>query len=549
MKTDSVSIIFICLREYNLFFDRFYDSCEKLFLKDVKKKYYVITDHGPEFLGNKEHVTYCRVKTPKLEDDKGRSRVDKRRIKLNKFSYIDEYWNQIRQSDYIFYFDADSVIRKTIRQEDIIDSNKSIVGVVHGFGNVRQGKGRKGVRFEGDPKSAAYVDPEKYDTSTYYQSCLWGGKPNDVRSMIDDIKLWIEKDLEIKHVNKYNICDEVYVNKYFVLNKDKLHELDGRYSSPSEGIAYRKGLLYDGKKDIIISHECAAQNNTYRKFMKKDDGKAIAFHFNGRAQDNYSKEQFEKLSEIRTNNSKKAFDFSECDIFTFDNLGTTGMLFDSCQELGVPIVNLGEPSLFEELKSKYVPGEKWKWVSEGTTSRLKLKNDFLLMHKLFAIYDYLQSNQTKQYFFFFDQSDVTLTNSPSEKLEVFKDKQCGMLFNAESRCMYWPMIMRRHKQYRDVNKYFVSYGDIKEFEASTYKDCYVSNEAPLRFLNSGGFVARRDYYVEWFNKYKSFLTEFIHLNDQTVMHHFHFLYYPEIQIDHKCEIFQCMGPAKTEFNI
>ena len=115
--------------------------------------------------------------------------------------------------------------------------------------------------------------------------------------------------------------------------------------------------------------------------------------------------------------------------------------------------------------------------------------------------------------------------------------------------MYWPMIMRGDKRYSDVNKYFVSYGDIKQFEADTYNDPYVSNEVPLRFLNSGGFVASRDYYIEWFNKYKGFLMEFIHLNDQTVMHHFHFLYYPDIQIDHKCEIFQCMGPNKIDFKI
>ena len=270
MSVKKVSVIFICLREYNVFFDRFYESCEKLFLRGVDKNYFVITDHGPEFLGDKENVTYCKVRTPKYEDRKGKRRVDKRRIKLNKFSYIDKFWPQIRQSDYIFYFDADSVIRKTIRQEDVINDEKSIVGVVHGFGTVRNGKGKKGIRFEDEPKSSAYVDPEKYDVSTYYQSCLWGGRPNDVRAMVDDVGQWIEKDLEIGHKNKYNICDEVYVNKYFVLNKNNLHELDGRYSCPSEGIAYRKGVEYLGLKDIIISHECAAQNNTYRKFMEEE---------------------------------------------------------------------------------------------------------------------------------------------------------------------------------------------------------------------------------------------------------------------------------------
>ena len=42
MDIKNVSIIFICLGDYYLFFDRFYDSCEKLFLRGVSKKYFVI---------------------------------------------------------------------------------------------------------------------------------------------------------------------------------------------------------------------------------------------------------------------------------------------------------------------------------------------------------------------------------------------------------------------------------------------------------------------------------------------------------------------------
>ena len=48
---------------------------------------------------------------------------------------------------------------------------------------------------------------------------------------------------------------------------------------------------------------------------------------------------------------------------------------------------------------------------------------------------------------------------------------------------------------------------------------------------------------------ETFIKEFINVNDQTVWHHFHFCHYPDIQIDHKCEIFQCMGPNKIEFNL
>jgi hypothetical protein len=552
MSVDTVSIVFICLRDYNVFFDRFYDSCEKLFLKDVEKKYFVITDHGRDFLEGKDRVTYCQVRTPKHVDSKGRRRVDKRAIKLNKFNYIDRYWNQIRNSDYIFYFDADSVVRKTVKVEDVIDENKRIVGVVHGFSNIRSGKGRKGIRFEGDPKSSAYVDPEKYDVSVYYQSCLWGGKPNDVRSMVDDIQLWIEKDLEIGHKNKYNICDEVYVNKYFVLNKEHLKELDGRYSCPSEGIAYRRhNKDYDGGKEIIIAHDCSAQNHTERKFKKMDQqSKPIAFHFNGKASfKKYSEEEISALNKIIDSNSNKNRNH-DCEIFTFDNNSSSGMFIDSCNRLKVPVVNLGEEKLFSELRKKYPAGEQWKEVSDIATRKAGLKGEFLFMHKLLGLYHYLKTHKTQKYISFFDQSDTMLIDHPSERLELFKSKGCGMLFNAESKCMYWPMVIRRNPIYPKVNKYLINYGDVKLFEEETYgEDCYESNGYKLCYLNSGGFMADRDYYISFFDKYIDFMLEIIHYFDQTVMHHFHFCYYPEIMVDHKCEVFQCMGPNKIDFRL
>ena len=50
----------------------------------------------------------------------------------------------------------------------------------------------------------------------------------------------------------------------------------GRFASPSEGIAYRKGRTYDSTKEVFISHECAAQTNTYKKFMEdKNESKNI----------------------------------------------------------------------------------------------------------------------------------------------------------------------------------------------------------------------------------------------------------------------------------
>ena len=48
--------------------------------------------------------------------------------------------------------------------------------------------------------------------------------------------------------------------------------------------------------------------------------------------------------------------------------------------------------------------------------------------------------------------------------ELFKSKNCGMMFGAESKCMYFAMRVRHSDFYGEVNKYFADYTDVKNFE-------------------------------------------------------------------------------------
>tara|TARA_B100000287_G_scaffold432930_1_gene493420 strand:+ start:2452 stop:3132 length:681 start_codon:yes stop_codon:yes gene_type:complete len=226
------------------------------------------------------------------------------------------------------------------------------------------------------------------------------------------------------------------------------------------------------------------------------------------------------------------------------------MLIDCCRDLNIPVKNLGKEPLFTELKNTYPATDNWKELSEGATRRVGLQGGFLFMHKLFGVYHYLKNNKTKKYVSFFDQSDTYLVDSPSERINEFKSMNCEMLFNAETKCMYWPMAVRQDSElYPKVNKFLINYGDVKKFEEETYSDCRVSNGHKFCYLNSGGFITSADYYVHFFEKYLNFMLETIHFFDQTIMHHFHRIYYPEIKIDHKCEVLQCTGPNVVEFNL
>ncbi len=270
MKKDKkkwqVRVIFICLDDYYHFFERFYESAEKHFLPfNHDKKYYVFCEQEHD-LFNKDNVTFCKVDKPMTTNGRGEPSADKREIKLNKFNYINQHWDKIScEASHVFYFDADSVIRRDIRWKDIWNKDKSIIGALHGFGHVRRGRGKKGIRFEQDEKSKAYVDPSTHDVSEYFQSCIWGGTVEKVEEMSLAIAEWIDHDKKIGHRNKHNICDEIYVNKFFVENKGQLNILGPEYCNPGEAYSRRRGVELSKKwGDVIISHECSAQNNTVK---------------------------------------------------------------------------------------------------------------------------------------------------------------------------------------------------------------------------------------------------------------------------------------------
>jgi len=272
---------------------------------------------------------------------------------------------------------------------------------------------------------------------------------------------------------------------------------------------------------------------------------SVAFHFNGNSMRRYPEDEMSRIYAVLDANSNSTHNpGNECDIYTFDN-HPRPVFIECCRKLGLDYINLGEDQYFNPIREKYPMNElprkhllhrSWK--------------DFCPVMKTLTLYNYLKSNPSKKYFFFFDQSDVLLVDNPEKKLEIFKGRNCNLLYNAESKCMYFAMRIRYSKHYSDTNKYFANYGDVKRFCLKTYgEDCFKDNGAKLCFLNTGGFVCERDFYIDLVEKYFNFIVEFMSTNEQTIFHHLHFMYYPQIQVDHKCEIFQCMGPKKIKINV
>ena len=264
----------------------------------------------------------------------------------------------------------------------------------------------------------------------------------------------------------------------------------------------------------------------------------IAFHFNGKAIGKYEPSVLHKLQEeLDKNNSVTSPDV---ELFTYDDKLDNPFLIDCCKKLNLNLINLASKDRVGFLSSAY-PVNK-NYPSER----------FTLLFKILSLYHFLKDGGTKKkYYALLDQSDIFLTKPfGGEQLDILKEKGCHILYNSETRCMYWPMLFRKDERYSDLNKFFMNYTDVKQFEQHTYShDCYQSNNHKTCFLNGGAVLGEVDFFVQFVDKYLPFIKEFINVNEQTMLHHFHFCYYPDIQIDHKCDVFQCMGPNKIELNL
>lgn len=234
-------------------------------------------------------------------------------------------------------------------------------------------------------------------------------------------------------------------------------------------------------------------------------------------------------------NSKNPLPTDNCTFFTLETSEDNSFLTECLKKLNIEHINVGEKSHFDYIKEKY-PMDGCKYPMLGKLPQW----NFTYMWKTLALYHYMKNNKFKKYCFYLDQRDVLMVDTPHRSIDRFESMGCNFLLNAEHFCVYFPMSVRSNTEvYSDVNKYFINYGDVKEFEKKTYSDgALVDGKHKMTFLNGGCFMGYSDYYFSLLEKYHNFIAEFLNLDDQVAMHHFHFCYYPEIKIDNGCQIFR-----------
>lgn len=201
MKKLKIGVICLANGSYSIFIDNLINSCERNFLINHNKEYFIISD--VEYKNSDVNCVFIK---------KNRNGWPLDCLLRPRYSY--ELKNKIKHLDYVYFFNANMVVEGVV-DEDILPINEGLVGVQHpGF----SGKNNIVFTYDRNEKTNAYI--QYGDGEIYYQACFWGGGVNSFLEMSHTIDEWVSKDLENKVEPVW--LDESYLNKYFLIHKPKL---------------------------------------------------------------------------------------------------------------------------------------------------------------------------------------------------------------------------------------------------------------------------------------------------------------------------------------
>ena len=204
-----VGILYICTGKYSSFWNGFYDSCEKFFLKTAEKHYYVWTDNEEIInLGKSHdniHVFFQEVEPWPFPT-------------LRRYRYFVEQKQELFKMDYLIFMNSNLVVQKKIDSRDILPRDDERLFVTMSPGPFD----RAPVLFSYDrnPECSAFI--AEGEGKFYFAGGFNGGYSKDFIELAEVIANRTEKDYEKGIIALWH--DESQLNRY-MLDYDKKYRI------------------------------------------------------------------------------------------------------------------------------------------------------------------------------------------------------------------------------------------------------------------------------------------------------------------------------------
>lgn len=190
-----VALLYIAIGEYTVFFDSFYRSCERYFLPNSEKIYYVFSDKQDQSF-QRDNIVVIRTPNMGWPDNT-----------LKRFHLFTSIENKLQKYDYCFFFNANLEFVRTVTEE-ILPKNGIIVVQHPGYYD----KSRKDFPYDTNKNSLAYVSED--EGRVYVCGGVNGGRTVDYLQMCNELKNRVDRDYANDTVAKWH--DESHLNRYIL---------------------------------------------------------------------------------------------------------------------------------------------------------------------------------------------------------------------------------------------------------------------------------------------------------------------------------------------
>lgn len=223
-----IAILYICTGKYNQFFDGFYKSCERYFMKGIAEvEYFVFTDDMR--LSQAKNVHLIRKECEGFPKDS-----------LFRFDMFLRVKNDLKTFDYIYFLNSNAEFRDCAGQELLPDES----GLVAALWIGRKKQPSWMLPYERNEKSMAYIAP-KEPPYLYFMGGINGGTTKAYLQMIETLA----KNIRADYNNGIVACvhDESHINKYLRTHKCKI--LGDEYCYPEEWVknGYKPKMVFRDK--------------------------------------------------------------------------------------------------------------------------------------------------------------------------------------------------------------------------------------------------------------------------------------------------------------
>lgn len=211
------AISFIGTGKYLDYLPNWYEKIIQNFLPGIEKHIFIFTDGEIDSPPENTSIYFLEHKEWPY-------------VSLERFKTLLTIRSELEKYDWFIFMDADTLVVESISPEDIINDNKTLIGIHHPCAHLNMPPHNQFPgAFEINKNSTACVD-ENDDTSVYYQACVWGGKVPEVLTMMEVLDKNIQQDLDNNIIAKWD--DESHLNKYFCSHKNIVNTLPPSFAYP-----------------------------------------------------------------------------------------------------------------------------------------------------------------------------------------------------------------------------------------------------------------------------------------------------------------------------